>query len=137
MQKPTFDPGLTQQFTGALRRSINKNGSFNVLRRGGSWRDFHPYLQMLSMSWPRFFTAILGGYLVINLLFALVYFALGPGHLQGADGTSEFDRFLNDFFFSTHTLTTVGYGNMVPASLVANIVASLEAIAGLMAVALG
>ena len=137
MEKPTFDPGLTQQFTGALRRSINKDGSFNVFRRGGSWRDFHPYLYTLNLSWPRFFGAILGGYLLINLLFALVYFALGPGQLQGADGATEFDRFLNDFFFSTHTLTTVGYGNMVPASVVANTVASLEAIAGLMAVALG
>src|SRR5579863_7952526 len=137
MEKPTLDPGLTQKYTGALRRSINKDGSFNVSRRGGSWRDFHPYLQMLSMSWPQFFGAILGGYLLINLLFALVYFALGPGQLLGADGANEMDRFLNDFFFSTHTLTTVGYGNMVPATVIVNVVASLEAIAGLMAVALG
>jgi inward rectifier potassium channel len=137
MEKPTFDPGLTQQFTGVLRRSINKDGSFNVYRRGGSWRDFHPYLQMLSMSWPQFFATVLSGYLLLNILFALAYFALGRGHLQGADGASEMERFLNDFFFSTHTLTTVGYGNMVPASLVTNILASLEAIAGLMAVALG
>ena len=137
MQKPTFDPGLTQQFTGVLRRSINKDGSFNVYRRGGSWRDFHPYLQMLNMSWPRFFMAVLAGYLLINVLFALVYFAMGPGQLQGADGANEMDRFLNDFFFSTHTLTTVGYGNIVPATVISNVVASLEAIAGLMAVALG
>jgi inward rectifier potassium channel len=137
MEKPTFDPGLTQQFTGVLRRSINKDGSFNVSRRGGSWRDFHPYLYMLNMSWPWFFTAVLFGYLLINVLFALVYFGLGPGQLQGADGANEMDRFLNDFFFSTHTLTTVGYGNMVPATVTANTVASLEAIAGLMAVALG
>jgi inward rectifier potassium channel len=137
MQKPTFDPGLTQQFTGVLRRSINKDGSFNVYRRGGSWRDFHPYLQMLNMSWPQFFATILGAYLLLNLLFALVYFALGPEHLHGADGATEMDRFLNDFFFSTHTLTTVGYGNMVPATVITNVVASLEAIAGLMAVALG
>jgi inward rectifier potassium channel len=137
MQKPTFDPGLTQQFTGVLRRSINKDGSFNVYRRGGTWRDFHPYLQMLNMSWPRFFATILCGYLLINLLFALVYFGLGPDHLQGADGANEMDRFLNDFFFSTHTLTTVGYGNIVPATVTTNIVASLEAIVGLMLVALG
>src|SRR5579872_4615557 len=137
MEKPTFDPGLTQQFTGVLRRSINKDGSFNVYRRGGTWRDFHPYLQVLSMSWPRFFAIVLSGYLLLNLLFALVYFALGPGHLQGADGATELDRFLNDFFFSTHTLTTVGYGNMVPATVIVNVVASLEAITGLMAVALG
>ncbi len=137
MEKPTFDPGLTQQFSGVLRRSINKDGSFNVYRRGGSWRDLHPYLQMLSMTWPQFFATILGGYLVINLLFALVYFALGPGQLLGADGPSEMDRFLSDFFFSAQTLTTLGYGRIVPATVPANIVASLEAIAGLMAVALG
>jgi inward rectifier potassium channel len=137
MDKPTFDPGLTQQFTGVLRRSINKDGSFNVSRRGGSWRDYHPYLQMLSMSWAQFFSAILGAYVVLNLLFALVYFALGPGQLKGAEAATETDRFLNDFFFSTHTLTTVGYGNIVPATIMANIVASLEALAGLMSVALG
>ena len=137
MEKPTFDPGLTQQFTGALRRSINKDGSLNVYRRGGSWRNFHPYLHMLNMSWSQFFATVLTGYLLINVLFALVYFALGPGQLQGADGASEMDRFLNDFFFSTHTLTTVGYGNMVPATVAVNVVASVEAIAGLMSVALG
>ena len=137
MEKPTFDPGLTQQFTGVLRRSINKDGSFNVYRRGGTWRDFHPYLQMLSMSWPQFFAAILGGYVLLNVIFALVYFALGPGQLKGAEAATEMDRFLNDFFFSTHTLTTVGYGNIVPATITANTVASLEAIAGLMSVALG
>jgi len=137
MEKPTFDPGLTQKYTGALRRSINKDGSFNVSRRGGSWRNLHPYLQMLGMSWPRFFATILTAYLVINLLFALGYFALGPGQLLGAEGASASDRFVNDFFFSTQTLTTLGYGKIVPATIPANIVASLEAITGLMAVALG
>jgi inward rectifier potassium channel len=137
MQKPSFDPGLTQQFTGVLRRSINKDGSFNVFRRGGSWRDGHPYLRVLNMSWPRFFVTVMLSYLALNILFALVYFAMGPEGLQGANGGSEWDRFLNDFFFSTHTITTVGYGNMVPATFAANVTASIEAIAGLMAVALG
>ena len=34
MQKPTFDPGLTQQYTGNLRRAINKDGTFNWLSAG-------------------------------------------------------------------------------------------------------
>lgn len=34
MEKPAFDPGLTQKYTGALRRTINKDGTFNVHRRG-------------------------------------------------------------------------------------------------------
>ena len=59
MQKPTFDPGLTQQFTGVLQRSINKDGSFNVYRRGVNWRDFHPYLQLLNMNWLHFLGLVL------------------------------------------------------------------------------
>lgn len=137
MQQPTFDPGLTQQYTGVLRRSINKDGTFNVYRRGGSWRHVHPYLHLLNMSWPKFFTLVMVAYLTVNVLFALVFFALGPGHLKGADAPTETGRFLNDFFFSTHTLTTVGYGNITPATVAANVVTSLEAIAGLMAIALG
>jgi inward rectifier potassium channel len=137
MKKPTFDPGLTQQFTGVLRRSINKDGSFNVQRRGGSWRHFHPYLVLLNMSWTEFFLLVLAGYCVMNLLFAAGYFLLGPEGLQGADTASDGRRFLSDFFFSAHTLTTVGYGNISPASLGANILSSIEALVGLLSAALG
>ena len=58
MQKPTFDPGLTQEVSGTLRRAIEKDGSFNVRRRGGSWRDVHPYLHLVSMPWPGFLAVL-------------------------------------------------------------------------------
>ena len=45
-------------------------------------------------------------------------------------------HFLNLFFFSTHTLTTVGYGNMYPDGPLANAIASVEALLGLMAFAI-
>jgi inward rectifier potassium channel len=137
MQKPSFDPGLTQQVTGVLRRSINKDGSFNVSRRGGSWRDVHPYLHLLNISWPRFFGLVLFAFFAINLLFAVVYFALGASALAGANTATEASRFLDSFFFSSHTLTTVGYGNLAPATIGANVVSSLEALIGLMGAAIG
>jgi hypothetical protein len=34
MKKESFDPGLTTQFSGELRRTINADGSFNVKRTG-------------------------------------------------------------------------------------------------------
>jgi len=136
MQKPTFDPGLTQQFTGNLRRAINKDGSFNVERQGGTWRNIHPYLHLINVGWPTFLGLVLLAYIVVNTIFALIYFALGPGHLQNADMPTPLGRFLNDFFFSAHTLTTVGYGNLAPGSISANIVATFEAITGLMGFAL-
>lgn len=136
MRKATFDPGLTQQFTGVLRRAINKDGSFNVRRRGTTWRDIHPYLHMLNMSWPAFFAVIFVIYLLVNTLFALCYFELGPGQLQGADAPTPLSHFLNSFFFSAHTITTVGYGSISPKGDAANFLAAFEAMVGLMGFAL-
>src|SRR5450759_3385096 len=132
MLKPTFDPGLTQQYTGNLRRAINKDGTFNVRRRGATWRDFHPYLRLIDMGWVPFFGLLFLGYLVVNTLFALAYFSLGPGQLQGADASTGSGRFLNDFFFSAHTLSTVGYGSISPKSLGSQIVAATESLVGVL-----
>jgi inward rectifier potassium channel len=117
MQNASFDPGLTTQVIAPLRRIINKDGQFNVHRRGTTWRDFHPYLHLINLSWPRFLGALFLGYLVSNCLFAVVYYAIGPDQLTGADASTAWGRFLNDFFFSAHTLSTVGYGNIAPRGL--------------------
>jgi inward rectifier potassium channel len=136
MQKPTYDPGLTQQYTGPLRRTINDDGSFNVLRRGSSWRYVHPYLFLLNVSWPVFILMLLAAYFVANVAFALIYWQFADGQLIGNNAITPWGRFLNDFFFSSHTLTTVGYGNIAPNGLTANIVSSIEALAGLLAFAI-
>jgi inward rectifier potassium channel len=137
MEQPSFDPGLTQQFSNPLRRAINKDGTFNVRRRGASWRAFHPWLALVNMSWTGF-AAVLGlAWLTVNTGFAFVYFKLDPGELQGVSTASAARRFLDDFFFSAQTLTTVGYGGMVPRGVLANFVASTEALLGLMAFAVG
>jgi inward rectifier potassium channel len=132
MQKPTFDPGLTQQFTAPFRRVINKDGSFNVHRRGATWRDIHPYLHLINMGWFRFFGTILVAYFLANIAFALIYYSLGQGQLAGADAATPAGRLLNDFFFSSHTLSTVGYGNITPKSIAANCVAAMEALVGVL-----
>ena len=137
MQQPSFDPGLTQRFQARLRRTIEKDGKFNVSRRGATWRDFHPYLYVINMRWPAFTCAVLAAFLAVNSLFALVYFALGPGHLEGADAPGAPGRYWNAFFFSAHTLTTVGYGNITPRGMTANILASFEAMLGVVGFAVG
>jgi len=134
MEQPSFDPGLTQQFSNPLRRAINKDGSFNVHRRGASWRAFHPWLALVNMSWLGFVMVLSSLWLAVNTGFALIYFRLDPSELQGI-GTAH--RFLDDFFFSAQTLTTVGYGGIVPRGVLANFVASTEALIGLMAFAVG
>jgi inward rectifier potassium channel len=137
MNTPTgYDPGLTQKYTGSIRRIINKDGAFNVRRRGVNWRDIHPYLYMINTSWPRFLLDVFGGYLAMNLLFALIYWAIGLQHLKGAEAPTAAGRFLNGFFFSAHTLTTVGYGSISPEGIAANCIAAFEALCGLMTFAL-
>jgi inward rectifier potassium channel len=65
-----------------------------------------------------------------------LFFLIGPAELHGAEAPTEWGRFLNDFFFSSHTLTTVGYGNIAPAGVAANLVAMLASMTGLMGFAL-
>ena len=136
MHKPTFDPGLTTRYTGSLRRAINKDGSFNVHRRGVTWRDISPYLHLINMSWPAFLTTVFFSYLAVNTVFALGYFLIGTEQVQGSDHPTAFGRFMNIFFFSAQTLSTVGYGTLAPRGIAASSLAAVEAMIGLMGFAL-
>src|SRR5271154_2712168 len=130
MKPETFDPGLTTQYSGTLRRAINRDGSFNVHRRGTHLRDVNLYLKLIDTTWPRFLVAVTAVFLLINMVFAGLYLATGIGHLQGLE--PEMTPFLNAFFFSIHTLTTVGYGNIFPRGMATNLIAAIEATTGLM-----
>ena len=132
MQTPSFDPGLTQKFDRPLRRIINKDGSFNIQRVGTTWRDFHPYLHLINMGWMSFLSMLFCGYLLANTLFAAAYYLLTPGQLHGSYALVGARSFWNGFFFSAHTLTTVGYGNVVPDGLGANLLASFEGLVGVL-----
>src|SRR5512140_527619 len=73
---------------------------------------------------------IVGAYLLLNALFALVYLAVG-GVAGAAPGS-----FLDAFFFSVETMGTIGYGTMYPATRAANAVMVVESIFGIVVVAL-
>jgi inward rectifier potassium channel len=135
-KKPRFDPGLTQQYTSGLNRVIKRDGNFNVRRKNGSWRDSHPYLFLVSISWPRFISMVFAAFLVLNTIFALLYIAVGLEYLKNSEAPTFWERFLNAFFFSAHTLTTVGYGNMWPVGPWANLVAATESLFGVLGFAI-
>jgi len=137
MHKPSFDPGFTQKYGTGLSRIINPSGEFNVRRRGTTWRDIHPYLFMINASWLVFSALIFGGFIIANVVFAFIYLKLGIQHLQGADLSTPLSRFLSAFFFSAQTFTTVGYGRISPDGVLTSLVASLQALLGLMALAIG
>ncbi len=135
-RETSFDPGLTQKYTGALNRVVNKDGEFNVHRAGRNWRDANPYTFLISTSWITFSLVVTATFIIVNLIFAWIYMSAGANHIHGAEAKDAKLQFLNLFFFSTHTLTTVGYGNMYPDGPLANAIAAVEALLGLMAFAI-
>jgi len=80
----------------------------------------------------------LAGYLILGLLWVPAYVVVA--HLDprafviSGDASARMDGF-RAFYFSFITLCTVGYGDVVPASRVAQMLAITEAIAGLFYVA--
>lgn len=133
---PSFDPGLTQKYTGPLVRTINKDGSFNIHRRGFKNFAGSIYSHLVSMGWIPFLALVGCAYLVVNTVFASIYTILGPDSLKASDPDLGLSNFARAFFFSVHTLTTVGYGDLYPLGMISNIVAAFEAALGLMGFAL-
>ena len=131
MSPSSFDPGLTQTFAGRIRRTLEKDGPFNV-HRIGALRDRDLYLKMINASWTKFFTFVVLAFVITNLFFATVYYMAGDDKIEGTVTNTGGGIFLRDFFFSVHTLTTVGYGNVVPHGFFTNAVAALEALTGLL-----
>jgi inward rectifier potassium channel len=134
---PEDDLGFGTQPVVKSQPVINKDGSINVKRTGlPFFSTANNYHSLITMSWRKFWAIVFTGYLIANLLFATIYFFLGRDVLDGRSGDTNFDRFMDAFFFSAQTISTVGYGHISPRGMVANSVAALESMVGLLAFAL-
>lgn len=119
------------------QRLLNRDGSFNVMRAGlGFLTSLNPYHALLTMSWRGFFGVTALFYFGANLLFASAYMLCGPGSLSVPESAGIESRFLQAFFFSIHTLATIGYGTISPVGLAANVIVSIESFIGLFGLAL-
>ena len=88
---------------------------------------------MAAIQAKKFRIVVIFLYTSINLFFAVVYFATGVEHLVGGDGASTFfGKFMEAFFFSSQTLTTVGYGRVAPSGMLTNSIASVESLIGIL-----
>jgi inward rectifier potassium channel len=113
------------------QRFVSKEGRSNLVKLGLSRAWFgDAYHFWLASSWWRVYALVVGLYLLINGLFACAY--LATGGVENARAGS----FSDAFFFSVETLTTIGYGRMVPVSLAAHLLVTLEAFCGIIGVAL-
>jgi len=131
------DYGFSTQSSVRGARLINRDGSFNVVRRGlPFFESFSFYHSLINMSWAAFYGLVLCMFLVVNALFSLLYLWIGVSHLQGMSGKTVWENFTEAFFFSSQTLTTVGYGHVYPTGLLAGSLATLESMCGLLAFAI-
>src|SRR6201999_3417800 len=62
-------------------RLLNRDGSFNVQRRGRGLNAFLAYSNLVSTTWNRFFLFVAAVYLTLNGCFALMYVAVGSNGL--------------------------------------------------------
>ena len=118
-------------------RFINKDGSPNIEKKGLnileriSW--YHTLLQL--KMW-KFLLLVFSFYMVINLIFATVYYTIGVQHLQGIRANTAMQEFFEAYFFSAQTFTTVGYGRISPNGFLTSTVAAFEALVGLLSFAI-
>lgn len=89
------------------------------------------YVVLLEARWGAFLCGLAAFYLLINALFAGLYI-LDPHGLSNVRPGS----FMDVYFFSVQTFTTLGYGQIAPQSVYTNVVVTVEAFAAVLNIAL-
>ncbi len=87
------------------------------------------YHALLTWSWGALLLRTVGVWVAANALFATLY-AAQPGSVTGAKD------WLAHFFFSVQTMATIGYGVMAPQTGWAHVLVTVEALVGMIGMAL-
>lgn len=130
MAKVLKDPGVGYQSKKNAQRVI-LDGKYNVkhINRLRTADDLYTYL--IEVSWLRFLGYVLIGYVLVNIVFAFLYLAVGIQEFRASTG-SIYEDLVRLFFFSAQTITTVGYGAIAPNGILAGVISSFEALIGLL-----
>ena len=120
----------------SIAGSMFRGDTMQVRPLGGgrrAWLD--GYHQLMQLSWPRLSAAFVVSFLIFNVVFAGLYW-LDPTGLASPNNPDGIALFWRDFFFSVHTVATIGYGNVYPVSTYANVVVVIEITLGILFFAL-
>lgn len=135
--KAVENTGLGTSLSEKYARFVNKDGSTNVTHKGHSlFERYSIYNFLINIPGWKFILLVFGFYASINFLFAVVYYLFCIPNLQGLIVGTPMDTFEEAYFFSSQTLTTVGYGRISPVGFFANTIASFEALIGILTLAI-
>jgi inward rectifier potassium channel len=123
MANPAVPPAPRVSLAAARRGTIRAVGMERAPHK-----DVYHFI--LARSWPTFFTVVGATFLVANILFASLYL-MQPGSIAHARPGS----FEDAFYFSVQTIATIGYGGMFPLTRYAHIVVVIEAMTGMLGIA--
>ena len=93
------------------------------------------YVRAMEIKW-RYLIPLFGlSFVLFNTVFATLYW-LRPGALGDGTGAGAGGSFLDAFFFSVQTVATIGYGILYPKTLYANVLVTVEIMAGVLGLAM-
>jgi inward rectifier potassium channel len=131
-EPPSAPPSAPPSGRSGQTRTVSRGRSTDIVRLGLQRRPFGDlYHHLLNASWWHLGGLVLGAYLSANTLFATLYL-LDSNGIENARPGSFFDR----FFFSVQTMATIGYGKMSPVGGFANVLVTIEALTGVVGLAL-
>ena len=118
-------------------RFVNKDGNPNIEIRGvGFLERISWYHTMLALPRWKFLVILFSFYILINFVFACIYYFVGVEYLNGITSQSDLEKFGSAYFFSAQTFTTVGYGHISPKGFLTSSIAAGEALVGLLSFAI-
>ncbi|MBO9683068.1 MAG: ion transporter [Flavisolibacter sp.] len=129
--------GFGERGTQSGGRFLQKDGKPNTIRKGLNFFDqLSWYHTMLTIPRWKFWLGLIVPYIAVNAVFAFVYYSIGIEHLNGITKISPWRDYIECFFFSFQTFTTVGYGHVSPSGIVTSSVAAFESFLGVLTLAL-
>lgn len=136
-QDAVTEHGFGSRVVEKNQRLMNKDGSSNVKRKSNvlflPQNYFH---HLITMSWWKFSLVVFAGFTITNLIFACLYYFGDVDHINGMVYKTEAEKFMQVFFLSAQSLTTVGYGRLNPEGMYNETVAAIESMFGLLGFAL-
>jgi inward rectifier potassium channel len=113
-------------------RLVGRGRSDELVRYGLVRHWWHDnYHSALTIPWWGFLLITGSFYIGLNLLFACLYLAQ-----HGSIANVPDLDFADAFFFSVQTMATIGYGQLVPQTIYANVLVTIEALIGMLIIAL-